>query len=75
MALAPNPPEKVESVDLNSPVARLFSHQNNEAKTSLMKPNIPHVHIYNEWGLCIEGRGGGPVASLPFETPPGLILT
>ena len=74
LALAPNPPEKVESVGLNSPVARLFSRLNNEAKTSPMKPNIPHVHIYTAWGLCIEGRGGGAVASLPFETPPGLIL-
>ena len=72
MALAPNPPEKVENVNLNSPVARLLSRLNNEAKTSPMKPNIPHVQIYTVWGLCIER--GGAVTSLPFETPPGSIL-
>ena len=61
LALALNPPEKVESVGLNSPVARLFSRLNNEAKTSPVKPNIPHVHIYTVWGLCIE-EGGAAVA-------------
>ena len=37
LALAPNPPEKVENVNLNSPVARLLSRLNNEAKTSPVK--------------------------------------
>ena len=74
MALAPNPPEKVENVNLNSPVARLLSRLNNEAKTSPVK-QVKHtlVQIYTAWGICIEGRekGGGAITSLPFETPPG----
>ena len=73
MALAPNPPEKVENVNLNSPVARLLSRLNNEAKTSPVKQaKHTHVQIYTAWGICIEGRekGGGLLLAYPLKPLP-----
>ena len=55
LALAPNPPEKVESVGLKSPVAGLFSRLNNYP---LWSQTSPCASLYRV-GLCFEGRGGG----------------
>ena len=74
MVLASNPPEKVENVNLNSPVARLFLRLNNAAKTSPVKQVKPTlVQIYTERGICIEGRekrGGGLLPAYPLKPLP-----
>ena len=61
---APGSPEMVES-DLNSPVARPLFRAHYYPPCIQTSPCASYCSV----GLCLEGRGRGAVANLPFWNP------